>query len=49
LAHARANRWLNIIFGVYTLIILTTMWDRKSYVFYGIIEIVLTGLVVWYA
>ena len=44
------NRWLNIIFGViYTLIILVTMWGWKFYIFFGIIEVALTGLVVWYA
>ena len=45
------NRWLNIIFGVlYTLIILVTM--RGAWAFYivlGVIEVVLTGLVAWYA
>jgi hypothetical protein len=44
------NRWLNIIFGViYTIIILMTMWDWKFYIFFGVIEVVLTSLVVWYA
>lgn len=44
------NRWLNIIFGaIYTVIILITMWDWAFYIFFGIIEIVLTALVVWYA
>lgn len=44
------NRWLNIIFGViYTLIILITMWSWVFYIFFGIIEVTLTGLVVWYA
>jgi hypothetical protein len=44
------NRWLNIVFGVvYTAIILITMWDWAFYIFYGVIEITLTGLVVWYA
>jgi hypothetical protein len=44
------NRWLNIVFGVvYTIIILITMWDWAFYIFYGVIEITLTGLVVWYA
>jgi len=44
------NRRLNIIFGViYTVIILITMWVWAFYIFYGIIEVVLTGLVVWYA
>ena len=46
----RLNRRLNIIFGVlYTVIILITMWDWAFYIFFGVIEIALTGLVVWYA
>ncbi|MBV9959974.1 MAG: hypothetical protein JO360_16220 [Acidobacteria bacterium] len=46
----KLNRWLNIICGgLYTLIILITMWDWAFYIFYGIIEVTLTGLVVWYA
>ena len=46
----KPNRWLNIIFGViYTAIILRTMWSWSFFIFYGVIEIVLTGLVVWYA
>jgi len=46
----RPSRWLNIIIGVlYTLIIMVTMWDWAFYVFFGVIEVVLTGLVVWYA
>jgi hypothetical protein len=44
------NRWMNIILGVlYTLIILITMWDWAFYIFYGIIEVVLTSLIIWYA
>ena len=44
------NRWLNIVFGaIYTLIILITMWDWAFYIFFGVIEIALTGSVVWYA
>ena len=44
------SRWLNIVFGaLYTAIILITMWDWAFYIFYGIIEVVLTSLVVWYA
>jgi hypothetical protein len=47
---ANLNRRLNIIVGVlYTAIILITMWNWAFYVFFGVIEIVLTGLVVWYA
>jgi hypothetical protein len=45
------NRWLNISLGtIYTLIILFTMpgaW--MFYIFLGVIEIVLTALIVWYA
>ena len=44
------NRWVNIILGmIYTVIILITMWDWAFYIFYGIIEVVLTTLIVWYA
>ena len=43
-------RRLNIVFGVlYTVIILITMWQWAFYVLFGIIEVALTGLVVWYA
>jgi len=45
------NRWMNIIFGVfYTVIILITMPGAWAfYIFLGIIEAVLTALIVWYA
>jgi hypothetical protein len=44
------NRILNVVFGVvYTAIILVTMWAWAFYIFYGVIEVTLTGLVVWYA
>jgi hypothetical protein len=44
------NRWLNIIFGVlYTVIILITMWSWMFYILYGVFEITLTLLIVWYA
>ena len=44
------NRWVNIILGViYTVIILITMWDWAFYIFLGIVEVVLTALIVWYA
>ena len=47
---ANVNRWVNIIFGViYTVIILITMWDWAFYIFFGVIEVVLTALIVWYA
>jgi hypothetical protein len=47
----RLNRWLNIILGAtYTVIILITMQGEwMFYIFLGVIEIVLTTLVVWYA
>jgi hypothetical protein len=44
------NRWLNIVTGaLYTAIILMTMWGWAFNIFYGVIEITLTALVVWYA
>lgn len=44
------NRRLNIVLGViYTVIILMTMWSWTFYIFYGVIEIALTALVVLYA
>jgi hypothetical protein len=47
----RLNRWLNIIFGaIYTVIMLITMpGEWMFYIFLGVIEIVLTTLIVWYA
>ena len=43
-------RWLNIIVGAaYTAIILLTMWAWVYHIFYGVIEIALTALIVWYA
>jgi len=45
------NRWMNIIFGVLnTAIMLMTMpgaW--VFYIFLGVVEVVLTALIVWYA
>ncbi|MEO6914092.1 MAG: DUF6326 family protein [Candidatus Baltobacteraceae bacterium] len=45
------NRWLNIVLGVlYTAIMLVTMpgaWE--FYIFFGIIEVILTLLIVWNA
>ena len=47
---AHLSRWLNILFGaLYTVIILITMWDWAFYIFYGVIEVTLTGLIVVYA
>jgi len=47
------NRWLNIICGViYTAIMLFTMTGPGAWAFYiflGIVEVALTGLIVWYA
>jgi len=45
------NRWLNIIFGLfYTFLIMFTASGNWAFMkVYGVIEIVLTGLVVWYA
>jgi hypothetical protein len=46
----KLNRWLNIVFGtIYTVIILITMWDWAFYIFYGVVEVIFTVLVVWYA
>lgn len=47
---AELSRWLNILFGVlYTAIILRTMWGWTFFIFYGVIEVTLTGLIVVYA
>lgn len=45
------NRWANIILGTtYTIIILITMPGAWAfYMFLGIVEAVLTALIVWYA
>ena len=44
------NRWLNIVVGaLFTAIILKTMWGWNFYRFYGVVEVALTSLVVWYA
>ncbi|WP_263367133.1 DUF6326 family protein [Edaphobacter bradus] len=47
----RVNRWMNIIFGtVYTVIMILAMkggWH--FYVFFALVEITLTTLIVWYA
>lgn len=45
------NRWTNIALGtLYTLIMLATMPGAWAfYIFFGIVEVVLTALVVWYA
>jgi hypothetical protein len=47
---ARPNRALNAIAGlVYTAIISITMWTGALFIFFGIIEIALTLLAVYYA
>lgn len=47
----QASRWANIVFGaIFTIIMLITMpgsWN--FYIFLGVVEIVLTVLIVWYA
>jgi hypothetical protein len=47
---SKLSRWLNIVFGgLYTAIILMTMWQWAFYIFFGVIEVTLTGLIVMYA
>jgi hypothetical protein len=51
---ATANRWTNIVVGTaYTLVTIATMLMPGEtwayYFFYNVVEIVLTGLVVWHA
>jgi hypothetical protein len=48
---ANLSRWMSIIFGLlYTVIILITMPGAWAfYIFYGIVEVILTALIVWYA
>ena len=48
---AGVNRWANIVSGtLYTVImILAIRGGWHFYIFYGLIEIVLTALIVWYA
>jgi len=48
----KANRWANIILGIfYTCFMLLTMLmtTYAFYIFLGIVEVVLTALIVWYA
>ena len=50
----RLNRWLNIIFGVvYSLIMIAVIVAFKLgwyfFIMYGVIEVILTLLIVWYA
>jgi len=50
-----ASRWLNVVMGAaYTAIMLFTMigawkFDGYFYIYLGVVEVVLTSLVVWYA
>ena len=48
---AGVNRWVNIVFGaVYSVImILVIRGGWHFYILYGLIEITLTLLIVWYA
>jgi hypothetical protein len=48
---ARVSRWMNIVFGaLYTVImILAIRGEWHFYIAYGLIEIVLTSLIVWTA
>ncbi|MEO8726113.1 MAG: DUF6326 family protein [Acidobacteriaceae bacterium] len=48
---SRVNRWLNVVFGAaYTVImILAIKGGWHFYIFFGLIEITLTALIVWYA
>jgi hypothetical protein len=47
----RLNRWLNIIFGViYSLVMVVAFKSGwYFYILFGVIEIILTLLIVWYA
>jgi hypothetical protein len=47
----QVNRWMNIILGiVYTLVMILAMKGAwHFYIFFGLIEITLTALIVWYA
>ena len=52
---AKANRWANIILGIfYTGLVLITQFGilmdtSVNFLFSGIVEVVLTALIVWYA
>lgn len=47
----RMNRWMNIVLGaVYTVVmVLAIQGAWHFYVFYGLLEITLTSLIVWFA
>ncbi len=49
---AKANRWTNIIVGIFQIVILLVFVIRESWAFYifgTIVEVVLLSLIVWYA
>ena len=47
---ARMTKMTSMAAGlIYTAIIAVTMWSAPLFIFYGVIEITLTLLVVWYA
>jgi hypothetical protein len=48
---SRVNRWMNIVLGaLYTMVmILAIRGAWHFYVFYGVVEITLTSLIVWFA
>jgi len=52
---AKANRWVNIVLGIfYTGLVLVTQFGilmdtSVNFLFSGIVEVVLTALIVWYA
>jgi len=47
----RVNRWVNVVLGaVYTVIMLLAIQGSwYFYIFFGVIEMALTSLIVWYA
>ena len=47
----RVNRWVNIVFGALygVIMILAIRGGWHFYIFFGLIEITLTALIVWYA
>jgi MFS family permease len=48
---ARLSRWLNLVLGVFyaVIMVLAIQGSWHFYIFFGLIEIVLTALIVWYA
>lgn len=51
----KINRWINIIFGtIYTVIMILTILDSINpwwvfYIFLGVVELVITSIIVWQA